>query len=253
VKKRTSGKDAGTERDDKPPRDDEAAPADGTVEGAAGAEGAGAGSAAVAAPAAAAAAAPGSAAAQESTDMAPVVGGNLRRMRTRRGLSLERLAQLSGVSRAMLGQIELGQSAPTINVMWKIARALEITFSALITSRIQSGALVLRSAESKILTSKDRSFSSRALFPFDEPRRVEFYELRLAPGAVEDADAHPPGTSENLVVSAGTLEIDAAGDTHQLEAGDSILFEADTPHAYRNPGKVETVMYLVMTYAEEIG
>ena len=190
---------------------------------------------------------------QETTDLAPVVGSNLRRLRTRRGLSLERLAQISGVSRAMLGQIELGQSAPTINVLWKIARALEVTFSALISARTQSGALVLRSAESKILTSKDRSFSSRALFPFDEPRRVEFYELRLASGSVEDADAHPPGTTENLVVTAGSVEIDVAGDTHRLETGDSILFEADTPHAYRNAGKTEAVMYLVMTYAEEIG
>jgi transcriptional regulator with XRE-family HTH domain len=191
--------------------------------------------------------------APESTDLAPVVGSNLRRLRTRRGLSLERLAQISGVSRAMLGQIELGQSAPTINVLWKIARALEVTFSALISTRTQSGALVLRSSESKILTSKDRSFSSRALFPFDEPRRVEFYELRLAAGSVEDADAHPPGTTENLVATAGTIEIDVGGDTHHLDAGDSILFEADTPHAYRNVGKVEAVMYLVMTYAEEIG
>jgi transcriptional regulator with XRE-family HTH domain len=193
------------------------------------------------------------AAASESTDLAPVVGANLRRLRTRRGLSLERLAQISGVSRAMLGQIELGQSAPTINVLWKIARALEVTFSALISARTQAGALVLRSAESKILTSKDRSFSSRALFPFDEPRRVEFYELRLSGGSVEDADSHPPGTSENLVVTGGTIEIDVAGDTHRLETGDSILFEADTPHAYRNVGKSEAVMYLVMTYAEEIG
>jgi len=198
-------------------------------------------------------AAPPPAGPSESTDLAPVVGGNLRRLRTRRGLSLERLAQISGVSRAMLGQIELGQSAPTINVLWKIARALEVTFSALISARTQSGAMVLRSADAKILTSKDRTFTSRALFPFDEPRRVEFYELRLAAGSVEEADAHPPGTSENLVVTAGSLEIDVAGDTHRLEAGDSILFEADTPHAYRNPGRVETVMYLVMTYAEEIG
>jgi transcriptional regulator with XRE-family HTH domain len=197
--------------------------------------------------------APAAPATSETTDLAPVVGANLRRLRTRRGLSLERLAQISGVSRAMLGQIELGQSAPTINVLWKIARALEVTFSALISARTQSGALVLRSSESKILTSKDRSFSSRALFPFDEPRRVEFYELRLAGGSVEDADAHPPGTTENLVVTAGSIEIDVAGDTHRLEAGDSILFEADTPHAYRNPGRVEAVMYLVMTYAEEIG
>ena len=163
----------------------------------------------------------------EATDLAPVVGAHAVCARAR--LSLERLAQISGVSRAMLGQIELGQSAPTINVLWKIARALEVTFSALISARTQSGALVLRSSESKILTSKDRSFSSRALFPFDEPRRVEFYELRLQAGSVEDADAHPPGTSENLVVTAGTVEIDVAGDTHRLEAGDSILFEADTP------------------------
>jgi transcriptional regulator with XRE-family HTH domain len=227
VKKKASGTKVASERVEKAARTTEAAP-----------------------PAAAPAS---SAAPQESTDLAPVVGANLRRLRTRRGLSLERLAQISGVSRAMLGQIELGQSAPTINVLWKIARALEVTFSALISARTQSGALVLRSQESKILTSKDRSFSSRALFPFDEPRRVEFYELRLASGSVEDADAHPPGTTENLVVTAGTIEIDVSGDTHRLETGDSILFEADTPHAYRNPGKVEAVMYLVMTYAEEIG
>lgn len=189
----------------------------------------------------------------EPTDLAPIVGANLRRLRTRRGLSLEKLANLSGVSRAMLGQIELGQSAPTINVLWKIARALEVTFSALISSRTQSGVLVLRAGEAKVLTSKDRTFSSRALFPFDEPRRVEFYELRLSSGGVERADAHAPGTSENLVVSAGTVEIDIAGESHRLEAGDSILFEADSPHAYRNAGRGEAVMFLVMTYAQEVG
>jgi len=204
-------------------------------------------------PVAAPAVAVSAAHADDAADLAPVVGGNLRRLRTKRGLSLERLSQLSGVSRAMLGQIELGQSAPTINVLWKIARALEVTFSALITTRTQSGALILRSNESKVLTSKDRSFSSRALFPFDEPRRVEFYELRLTPGGVETADPHAPGTSENLVVTAGVVEIDVGGDTHRLETGDSILFEADAPHAYRNAGRGEAVMYLVMTYAEEVG
>lgn len=189
----------------------------------------------------------------DAADLAPVVGSNLRKLRTRRGLSLERLSQLSGVSRAMLGQIELGQSAPTINVLWKIARALEVTYSALLSSQSSGGARVLRSDESKILTSKDRSFSSRALFPFDAPRRVEFYELRLTTGGVEEADAHPPGTSENLVVTQGSVEIEVAGEVHKLDTGDSIVFEADTPHSYRNAGKGESVMYLVMTYAQEIG
>ena len=66
----------------------------------------------------------------DEEDLSAVVGHNLRLLRSRRGYSLERLAQISGVSRAMLGQIELGRSAPTINLLWKVARALEIPLSA---------------------------------------------------------------------------------------------------------------------------
>jgi transcriptional regulator with XRE-family HTH domain len=188
-----------------------------------------------------------------SSDLAPVVGRNLRRLRTHRGLSLERLSKASGVSRAMLGQIELGQSAPTINVLWKIARALEVPFSALISSTGASGTKVLRGAQAKRLASHDGRFVSRALFPFDEPRRVEFYELRLAPSSEERADPHPPGTSENLFVSSGLLEMEVGGEKHLVNPGDAIVFEADVPHVYRNTSTVEAVMYLVMTYADEIG
>jgi transcriptional regulator with XRE-family HTH domain len=186
-------------------------------------------------------------------DLTPVVGSNLRRLRGQRALSLERLSQLSGVSRAMLGQIELGQSAPTINVLWKISSALGVPFSALITARGTPGPHVLRAENAKLLTSHDGSFSSRALFPFDEPRRVEFYELRLAPGGQERADAHNPGTTENLVVASGSVEIEVGPRHEVLAAGDAIVFEADVPHVYRNRADGETVMYLVMTYADTVG
>ncbi len=190
---------------------------------------------------------------QSGRDLTPVVGGNLRRLRSQRGLSLERLSRASGVSRAMLGQIELGQSAPTINVLWKISSALGVPFSALITARGSGGLHVLRGEQAKLLTSHDGSFSSRALVPFDEPRRVEFYELRLAPGGSEKADAHNPGTTENLVVSRGAVEIEVSGKKELLQAGDAIVFEADAPHVYRNRADGETVMYLVMTYADTVG
>ncbi len=188
-----------------------------------------------------------------SPDLAPVVGSNLRKLRVRRALSLERLSRLSGVSRAMLGQIELGQSAPTINVLWKISLALGVPFSALITSRQSGSVAILRADQAKRLTSHDGTFTSRALFPFDEPRRVEFYELRLAPHGEERADPHAPGTTENLVVSQGTVEIESGGAHHVLGPGDAIVFEADAPHVYRNPGDVEALMYLVMTYADTVG
>jgi transcriptional regulator with XRE-family HTH domain len=181
-----------------------------------------------------------------------VVGKNLRRLRTERGLSLQGLAEASGVSRAMLGQVELGQSAPTINVLWKMARALEVPFSALITSQSSGGAKVMRAGAGKRLMSSDGAFQSRALFPFDEPRRVEFYELRLTPKGVEKAEPHAPGTMENLVVSRGAVEIVTAGETHKLDTGDAILFEADKPHVYRNVGSGDAVLYLVMTYAEQV-
>lgn len=186
-------------------------------------------------------------------DATPAVGANLRRLRTKRNLSLEALAQLSGVSRAMLGQIELEQSTPTINVLWKIARALGVPFSALIAAEPAGRTRVLGRADAKVLLSQNGKFSSRALFPFDEPLRVEFYELRLAPQSSEPADPHPPGTVENLVVAGGSAAIHVAGAEHQLATGDAIQFHADVPHEYRNPGEQEAVMYLVMTYTEELG
>ncbi|WP_437508479.1 helix-turn-helix domain-containing protein [Sorangium sp. So ce1099] len=184
----------------------------------------------------------------DASDLTPVVASNLKRFRAERGLSLERLAKASGVSRAMLGQIELGQSTPTINVLWKIARALGVPFSALMSQAASPVTTVMQSAHARILRSKNGDFSSRALFPMDRPRNVEFYELRLAPRSVEHADAHAPGTSENLIVTEGSVEITVAGERRVLETGDAILFEADSPHSYRNLGASEAVMYLVMTY-----
>ncbi len=182
-------------------------------------------------------------------DLGPVVSSNLKRLRTERGLSLEKLARASGVSRAMLGQIELGQSTPTINVLWKIARALDLPFSALINPQSGPSTMVLPAARARVLRSVDGSFQSRALFPMDRPRNVEFYELTLAPNAEERADAHPPGTVENFVVHAGRCELSVEGEKFMLDTGDAVIFEADVPHVYRNPDAKEARMYLVMTYA----
>lgn len=186
-------------------------------------------------------------------DLTPIVGANLRRLRVKRGLSLERLARVSGVSRAMLGQIELGQSTPTINVLWKIARAFDVPFSTLITDSQVPNATVIQREGAKRLTSSDGSFTSRALFPINSARMTEFYELCLAPGAIERAEAHPSGTTENLVVTSGRVEIRVDHERHELRDGDAILFEADVPHAYSNIGDADAQMYLVMTYAERLG
>lgn len=188
-------------------------------------------------------------------DVAPILGANLRRLRVRRGLSLERFARECSVSRAMLSQIELGRSAPTINVVWKISTALRVPFSALISEKEQTSSVaVLRADEAKVLANVDGGFTSRALFPFGSPRQVEFYELRLAPSAAEEAHPHAAGTTEHLVVSEGSLELEVDGERVSLRTGDAAVFEANVPHAYRNPDAARgTRMFLVMTYAEPVG
>lgn len=189
----------------------------------------------------------------DTAELAASIGRNLRRLRTRHGYSLERLAVASGVSRAMLGQIELGKSVPTISLLWKIARALDVPFSALNIDTPPSSTVLLRGDKAKVLRSADGSFSSRALFPYDGERSVEFYAMELAPHAEEVADAHTPGTIENLVVTAGELEITTGSESHQLKAGDAILFQADVPHTYRNNGTTAAVFYLVMSYTGSVG
>ena len=189
----------------------------------------------------------------EIEELAATVGRNLKRLRRRRGHSIERLAKLSGVSRAMISQIELGRSVPTIALLWKLARALEVPFAALTSESGAGGTFVLRASKAKTLTSADGSFTSRALFPFDTERRVEFYQLALAGHSIEIAQPHAPGTIENLVVTAGEIEIDVAGTVHRLYPDDAIIFRADVPHSYRNIGAATAVMYLVMTYVESVG
>ncbi|HEX4504240.1 MAG TPA: XRE family transcriptional regulator [Alphaproteobacteria bacterium] len=182
-----------------------------------------------------------------------VVGLNIKRLRSRRNLSLEGLAKISGVSRAMLGQIETGRSVPTINVVWKIACAFGVPFSTLIASQNADAIRVIHAKEAKVLTSANGQFSTRALFPFEGERRTEFYELRLKGGGIDEAEPHALGTTENLVVVKGKLDMEIAGQHRLLTAGDAIMFLADQPHVYRNPGKDEMVAYLVMTYAEPTG
>jgi transcriptional regulator with XRE-family HTH domain len=189
------------------------------------------------------------AASAEPDNLTQAVGANLRRLRGAAGLTLLELAQKSGVSRSMLNQIELGQSAPTINVLFKIAKALDQPFSTLL-EEAHSGPRIIRAGQVQTIRSRDGEFVSRALFTFDSRKKGEAYELHLAPGAVRHAEAHAPGTVESIAVSRGALELGLGAEEHHLAAGDAIVFEADVAHVYRNRGRTEVVMFLIMTYRD---
>ena len=168
---------------------------------------------------------------------------------TARGLTLDLLAGLSGVGRQALGQIEIGRTRSerrhTLEDRARVRRAvLCAARAALAPVRPRCSA----SATAKRLVSADGRFSSRALYAPGDGGKVEFYELLLAGHAREDAEAHAPGTRENLVVTAGRLRLEVGAERFELVKGDAIAFTADLPHAYVNPGSEECWMNLVMTY-----
>lgn len=189
-----------------------------------------------------------------AVDLAATVGRNLRRLRTRQGYSLERLAVASGVSRAMLGQIENGKSTPTISLLWKIATTLGVPFATLTALEQGHGISVIRRENAKILTSDEGLCASRALFPIEAKRNTEFYELRIAANHTVHSEPHAPGTIENLVVTQGTVEIGVGQERPVLLGeGDALFFQADVDHTYRNLRATEAVIYMVTTFISPVG
>ncbi len=191
------------------------------------------------------------ASADASPEHEPRVGDNLRILRMERGMSLAELAERSEVSKAMLNQIEMGKSSPTIALGWKIANGLGVPFGALLGEPMPGDFVVHRRDQMQVLYSEGRALRSRALFPSGDARVAEMYELSLDPGAEERASAHIPGTREQILVTDGQLQVESAGSQAVLTVGDVLFFCADRPHRYHNPGKETMRCILVMLYPRD--
>jgi XRE family transcriptional regulator, regulator of sulfur utilization len=176
------------------------------------------------------------------------VAENLRHKRKTRGLSLDDLAKLSGVSRAALSQIETCKTNPTIGLLWKIAVGLGVPIADLIGLPRSGSVTVLRRGEAQLLRSKDGRFESRPLVPAGASPLVEVYELHLRARSSHRSEAHAPGTYEIVIVLAGQLRLNVSGESYDLAAGDSVAFAADRTHTYENPGGSEARYHNVIIY-----
>ncbi len=182
-----------------------------------------------------------------AADLANRVATNLRALRQTRRMSLDELAQASGVSRAALSQIETNKTNPTIGILWKVAAGFGVPFSELI-GESRGAVSILRRPDAQVLQSADGKFHSRPLAPAGANPLVEVYELKLASRSRYTSEAHAPGTREIVIVLTGALRLVTGGQTYDLGAGDSVLFAADEPHVYENPGTSEARYHDVIIY-----
>ncbi|QHT58534.1 helix-turn-helix domain-containing protein [Paenibacillus lycopersici] len=164
------------------------------------------------------------------------LGKNLKGVRQARGLSLDKVAELTGVSKAMLGQIERGETSPTISTIWKIANGLRLSFTSLIEKPPAEVAVIERQ-DIEPLLEEDGRFRSYPMFPFDPSKKFEVYAVEMDEGSTHVSEAHSPGVEEYVMVSSGLLVIDIQDNSYHVPAGDAVRFAADQPHIYRNAGE----------------
>ncbi len=174
------------------------------------------------------------------------LGQRVRAERRARGLSIERLADLAGVSRSMVSDIERGAKTPTVLVLDRLATALGTSIARLLDEPAHGAMRVLRHAEQRVL--RDPSgWERRVLSPVLGDVEFEFMRTTIGPGVDAGEFApHAPGSREYLAVERGSLRLTIDGRAHTLEAGDSAYYPGDRRHAFANDGADACVYYLAM-------
>jgi transcriptional regulator with XRE-family HTH domain len=177
------------------------------------------------------------------------VGKNLQRIRKARGLTLDKVAELTGVSKAMVGQIERGDSNPTISVLWKIVNGLRISFTSLMDSE-PSKVSVISTSQFEPFLERDGQYRVFPFFPYDQTKRFEIYHVEMLPHTTHESEPHNEGVEEYIIVVDGTLELAVEGETYTAEKGNAIHFLANSPHVYRNSTSF-TTQYITLIYYPE--
>jgi transcriptional regulator with XRE-family HTH domain len=182
-------------------------------------------------------------------DLKDHLSKTLRQLRHDRSWSLDATAAATGVSKAMLGQIERGESSPTTAVLWKLATGFKVSVSSLMEPLPEIAAdTLIRDADDLRSTPGDTGMAVAPLFPFEPRFGFDLMELTFMPGYERISEPHEPGVVEHITVMAGQMEILTHGNWHSLEKGQTIRFHGDQPHGYRNRNEEKAVTLSVIHY-----
>ena len=187
-----------------------------------------------------------------STNAPPEVGAALQRLRLARGLTLEDLSRIAGVSKSMLSQIERNQANPTVAVVWRLANALGVPIAELLgaapTLPAAPTITLVPTQATPSLRSPDGLCELRILGPVEMAGQFEWYELKLQAGGVLDSQPHEPGTREHLSVTTASMELRVGDASQRVKAGETARYPADCAHSIRNTGKTAASAWLVVIH-----
>ncbi len=172
-----------------------------------------------------------------TAELAQLVGARVRTLREQRGWSLSALAAQAGVGKATLSEIEAGRRNATLETLYAIAAQLEVGLSVLLTAPgVAADPVVHGDAVDGVLVAAYH----------DPGVTTEIYRLRIRPGRVQVSPGHGAGVVENLLVTAGRVQVGPVDSPVEVAAGDDLIWEAAGPHSYvaLGPDPAEAVLVI---------
>lgn len=177
-----------------------------------------------------------------------IIASNLKRLRKERELSLDKVSELTGVSKSMLGQIERGESSPSVSILWKISTGLRISFTSLMTA-VKPDAVIINNRAMNPLTNESDTFQLFSVFPFAPGRNFEILHIDMKPGSISESSPHEHGTEEFTMVYEGELTLHLQDQIYRIPAGHSIHYKADQKHCYENRTDKPVQVCMIIYYA----
>jgi len=176
-----------------------------------------------------------------------IISINLKRIREEQKFSLDRVAKLTGVSKSMLGQIERGESNPTITTVWKIANGLKVSFTSLLDESMTDAEIVSKEDVAPMVEDNGR-YRLYPFFPYEDGRKFEVYKVEIEKSGYLSAEPHGLGTQEFITVFQGEITVKVGDEEYTVEEGNAIRFKADRAHSYHNSGTVSAKASMVIYY-----
>lgn len=175
------------------------------------------------------------------------VGMVIRQERQKLGISLGEAAIRTGVSKTMLGQVERGESSPTLSTIWKIASGLKISLSTLLTHSESSVYHVTSLDDLKYVEDNRGGIRVYTVFPFDPVTAIDHLYVIQSPNSYYASTTHQNAREERILVTQGQLTMHIGENTYILSVGDSITFAGNEKHAYENSG-TEILVFQSMVF-----
>lgn len=163
------------------------------------------------------------------------IGDSIRKLRLQKSMTIQELAQLTGLSQSLISQVERDLVSPSVVSLWKIAQALGVPAGYFFEASSAGNVVVKKNRRKRLLLP-----SSNALYELlspDTSRNIEFLMITLGPGETNTADGLLTHKGEECgVVVSGSMQVQLGDDLYVLEEGDSMYFRSTTPHRFRNVG-----------------